>query len=1065
MSKGQTATSPLPRDVFRFFTRDAVSSIPALLKIARVENATFFRLGIAGDVVTPKRTYSAFLVLERPTEVVAASCACSSYIDSKKLCAHIGALVCHVAGSSASSPGPLSMWTLPGERFAESLWYATFRAFFDEEPSSPAQTGASTDDATKELVFSARARRSLIDDMIVRLPANPAREERFAAIRRAFEPVPLASRWEDLDDRPKYAPLDAVAAKENRLRRMTETQIESSLRYLGQKTRQQGWEDSAWFRLAQALFLTFSEPLSSTTATFLDGRIFLRHSDATTGAIVELRPPETAVLTLLRRDEGQFFGERGFKVLKDALEPSVRLSLEGDGLKLIPALVYCEGNAAPPISFDRLTAPRFGEYFLLADKAVFATVQSSGPLFAEEAGPSQGLLNFEEAYTPSPLGIPSELVVTVPAKDTVRFLGRHAGEISRLPEALVPEALRAGGMPSRLPGDVRLVLEGEAEGFFTLNVEYPDQDGRPATERKRSGGRAVLSFSDILDARRKGQLFLAHGGRLLDLSDDALSWMDSLPSRAIVGKGRARKLRLSALEILRLRAYVRGTLDVSGEPRAIEKLSFLENETSAEAPTGESLGMRLYSFQENGLAWLWFLFRNGFGGLLCDDMGLGKTHQAMALMRALARTAAKSAAASASVPRFLVVCPASLLPHWEDKLKAFVSDLPIAVYHGLRRSSVGGPGVTVTSFGMVRSDVERFVGEPFDLLVVDEIQTIKNRGTATHQALSRLPSRFSLGLTGTPVENHPGELRTLLDFVLPGYLPSEAEFFARFTAPLEQRGPSADEARRRLAKLIHPFVLRRSKEKVLPDLPEKIIDVRHCELSTEQETLYDDVVNGRARPLAETLGDSGATAHIPYIHIFAVLSELKQICNHPESRTGAGGDYRASSSGKWNLFTELLDECLGSGLKVVVFSQYVKMIALFQSYLRDRGTEFETLTGSTVDRGAVLRRFQEDEGCHVFLASLKAGGLGVDLTAASVVIHYDRWWNQAREDQATDRVHRIGQKRGVQVLKLITKNTLEEKIDAIIARKRELASQLVKEDDPSIAKKFTREELRTLLSR
>lgn len=438
---------------------------------------------------------------------------------------------------------------------------------------------------------------------------------------------------------------------------------------------------------------------------------------------------------------------------------------------------------------------------------------------------------------------------------------------------------------------------------------------------------------------------------------------------------------------------------------------------AGDAPPPAAFGMDLYAYQQTGYHWLWLLQQNGFGALLCDDMGLGKTHQAIALIRAVTLTNPGA--------RVLVVCPTSVLDHWREKLARYDA----------------GPDVTLTSYGMVRTRIEQFRDRRFDLLVLDEMQTIKNAGTATHQMLRSIDTRIAIGLTGTPIENHEGELMTLLDVVVPGYLSRRVE------------------DRATLQRLVRPFVLRRTKQQVLTELPPKIVDKRHCELTSEQRTLYRRVIEARAKPLRAQLR---AGAAVSYVHVFAALNYLKQICNHPAS-AGGGFDDANVTSGKWELFLELLDECMSSGLKVVVFSQYLKMLELIERELQRREVGFASIKGTTRARGAEIARFRDDPDCRVFTASLRAGGLGIDLTSASVVIHYDRWWNQAREDQATDRVHRIGQNKGVQVIKLITRNSVEEKIDALIERKGRLANDIILDDDPSLVKQFTPEELEELL--
>jgi SNF2 family DNA or RNA helicase len=248
---------------------------------------------------------------------------------------------------------------------------------------------------------------------------------------------------------------------------------------------------------------------------------------------------------------------------------------------------------------------------------------------------------------------------------------------------------------------------------------------------------------------------------------------------------------------------------------------------------------------------------------------------------------------------------------------------------------------------------------------------------------------------------------------------------------------------------------------VLHELPEKIEDVRRCPLSDEQRALYREALDTRGAALRAQLLRTDQP--VPYLHVFALLNQLKRICDHPALALNRPAEYLAASSGKWELFVEILGEALEGGHKVVVFSQYLGMLEIMERHLRAAGTGFVKLTGATADRGRIVDRFNADPDCRVFLGSLKAGGAGIDLVGGSVVVHYDRWWNAAREDQATDRVHRIGQRRAVQVFKLIAEGTLEERIDAIIAGKRELLDASVAVDDPHLAKVFSREELIALL--
>lgn len=573
----------------------------------------------------------------------------------------------------------------------------------------------------------------------------------------------------------------------------------------------------------------------------------------------------------------------------------------------------------------------------------------------------------------------------IPEAQVFAFIEKHRAELAKMPPELAPECVR-NAQPVRLEGDV--IFDFKPPHRELLDVTITFEHGVTAAE--------------IAKARKEGVKALVRGNVWIDIADPQFACLDGAPP-------------YTKLELLRIRATLRGRQLFRGDPscEAVFRM-FDELQTSTDAPPP---GLDLYGYQQTGYHWLWLLQQNGFGGLLCDDMGLGKTHQAMALIHAVTHVDPNA--------NVLVVCPTSVLDHWREKLARYVP----------------GAKIELTSYGIVRTRLEQYRGKRYDLLVLDEMQTIKNADTTTHQALRALDKRIAVGLTGTPVENHERELHTLLDFVVPGYLPRAAE-----------------DDRRLLQRLVRPFVLRRTKQQVLTELPPKIVDKRYCELTADQRAIYRKVIDSRAKPLRMQLR---AGAHVSYVHVFAALNFLKQICNHPAS--AGGGFAENATSGKWELFIELLDECMASGLKVVVFSQYVKMLELIEQHLASRELGFASIKGTTRERGAEIARFRDDDSCRVFTASLRAGGLGIDLTRASVVIHYDRWWNQAREDQATDRVHRLGQNKGVQVIKLITRGTVEEKIDELIARKAKLATEMIREDDPSLVKQFSRDELEDLL--
>jgi len=693
----------------------------------------------------------------------------------------------------------------------------------------------------------------------------------------------------------------------------------------------------------------------------------------------------------------------GFEIAAQTLTPALRIEITRTrALRFSPVLL---GNAG--VVYDRALLPQFGKFFLIGNR--LASPAPVPPMFAERAENGQAAL-FE--VRPS-AGLPYDRESTVAEEEVFAFVERHHAELSRMPETLAPEPVR-NAKPVRLDGDV--IFDFVSSGAF-LEIEITF-----------AAGDESVSAADLARARRDGIRALIRGNLWIDATDPQFAWLDEAKI------GPAGHVLVTKLELLRIRGSLRGKAIFRGD-RSCERVFrlFDEIQTDSEAPSPSTLGLDLYAYQQTGYQWLWLLQQNGFGGLLCDDMGLGKTHQAIALIAALVQ-----ADPSLDV---LVVCPTSLIDHWKEKLARYAPGVPI----------------TLTTYGLVRTRIEQFRGKRFDLVVLDEMQTIKNADTATHHALRAIEKRIAIGLTGTPIENHEGELKTLLDFVVPGYLPKYVL-------------SSSSYDRSTLQRLVRPFVLRRTKAQVLTELPPKIVDKRYCELTSEQRALYRQVMQSRAKPLRAQLR-AGQT--VSYVHIFAALNYLKQVCNHPASVGGgfaaageASGGFGDSgvSSGKWEMFTELMDECMSSGLKVVVFSQYLTMLDLIEKHLVVNDIGYASIRGGTRERGQEIARFRDDADCRVFTASLRAGGLGIDLTSASVVIHYDRWWNQAREDQATDRVHRLGQNKGVQVIKLISRHTIEEKIDALIESKAALASDVIRPDDPSLVKQFTREELDELLA-
>ncbi|HEX8153009.1 MAG TPA: DEAD/DEAH box helicase, partial [Thermoanaerobaculia bacterium] len=836
---------------------------------------------------------------------------------------------------------------------------------------------------------------------IAMLLATSADDEGLLISERFEASVWKAVGWAAFSEAREAASHDAADPREQLLRKYVLTAQEEELIRRGSGSARLQWESSPWYRWSRALFLAAGD--GTQAALVRRGDVWRLAYDSH-----ELDVPASAIESIVNAAGGAIAMRGGFHVERESLVPSLRLSITPEhDLLFTPLLVTRDGAV-----HDRAKLPHFGRYFLVG--RTFATPAAAAPMFAEESEVRQAML-FESRRAS---GIPFDRETKIAEADVLQFLEKHRAELARMPADLAPECIR-DARPMRLDDEVLFDFSGAPDASAAESRRSTELHELALTFKV---GRDTVSIADIAAARKAGRKALNRGNIWIDVADAQFAWADAIDVKP---DGR---ILATKLEYLRIRGSLRGKAVFRGDAGSEQLFRMFDQvETSAEAPSPADLGIALYDYQQTGYRWLWLLQQNGFGGLLCDDMGLGKTHQAMALITALARTTKELSV--------LVVCPTSLVEHWREKLDRYVPELRFDCYYPRPEARAA-----LTSYGILRNNLEQFRARKWDLLVLDEAQTIKNAHTATHQALRAIDTRIAIGLTGTPVENHEGELRTLLDFVVPGYLPKTDD-------------------RAMLQRLVRPFVLRRTKAQVLTELPPKIVDKRYCELTPEQALLYRKVLVGRAHPLRAQLRSG---ARIPYIHVFAALNYLKQICNHPAS---VSGEFASDApSAKWELFTDLLAECMSSGLKVVVFSQYLPMLRIIEKHLTKLGHGYASIKGSTQNRGDEIRRFQNDPDCRVFTASLRAGGLGIDLTAGSVVIHYDRWWNQAREDQATDRVHRLGQNKGVQVIKLITRNTVEEKIDELIERKAALASDIIRPDDPSLVKQFSADELDALLS-
>ncbi|HVE98765.1 MAG TPA: DEAD/DEAH box helicase [Mycobacteriales bacterium] len=490
-------------------------------------------------------------------------------------------------------------------------------------------------------------------------------------------------------------------------------------------------------------------------------------------------------------------------------------------------------------------------------------------------------------------------------------------------------------------------------------------------------------------------------------------------------------------------ALLTGDVDLSVEP--------------VDPPLGFAGVLRPY--QLRGLAWLVFLERLSLGACLADDMGLGKTIQLLALLAAERETPDLKPGPT------LLVCPMSVVGNWQHESARFTPGLRVYLHHGPARLDTDDLAerddidLVVTSYGVLARDVEQLAAREWWRVVLDEAQAVKNPTTAQAQAVRRLRAARRAALTGTPIENRLAELHSIMRFLNPGLLGTAASFQRRFALPIERSGDEA--ARDALRTLTKPFVLRRRKTDpgILDELPPKQEMKVYCNLTKEQAALYRTIVDRLLTGVDRTAGMARRGM------VLATLTKLKQVCNHPAHLLGDGSPL-AGRSGKLAVLEEVLEEALAIDEKVVVFTQYAQLAHLLAPYLSEHlGAEVAVFHGglSRTARDALRARFDDPAGPPVLIASLRAGGVGINLTAANHVVHLDRWWNPAVEQQATDRTHRIGQTKVVQVRTLICTGTLEERIDALLEQKTALAETIVGTDEAWLTELSTRD-LRELLT-
>lgn len=451
-------------------------------------------------------------------------------------------------------------------------------------------------------------------------------------------------------------------------------------------------------------------------------------------------------------------------------------------------------------------------------------------------------------------------------------------------------------------------------------------------------------------------------------------------------------------------------------------------------------------YQKIGYYWLHFLYKNNFGGILADDMGLGKTLQALAFVKKIRDFSNEKPS--------LVICPTSLTHNWAREIEKFFPTLKygIAVGKPKNREEVlqnyKNYDIIITSYALVRNDIDLYSDKEFEVIIVDEAQYIKNKEAKVTKYVKMLNSKIKIALTGTPIENSVADLWSIFDFIMPGLFGNFSNFIERYSKP---------ENHKDLANKIQYFVLRRKKEDVLKELPSKIEQNVFVPLSPEQFSIYENIAKEIRMAIMKRVGEFGFEKS--KIHILSALTKLRQVCNHPGL---ISEEYKNSESGKLELLIDLLDDAIEGQHKVLVFSQFVEMLKIIRERLEKEGIKYSYLDGSTKNREKVIDEFNQNDEIKVFLISLKAGGFGINLTSADIVILYDPWWNPMIEKQAMDRTHRIGQTKTVNVYRLISENTIEEKILLLQENKKTVFSNVIEEGSSALSN-LTWEDIKDLL--
>ena len=609
--------------------------------------------------------------------------------------------------------------------------------------------------------------------------------------------------------------------------------------------------------------------------------------------------------------------------------------------------------------------------------------------------------------------------------------------------------------------DMKVTVQGfDALKNFRFNTSRPQTKIHISSSTDWFDARVDILFGDqkvtIADVKKA----LANKQQFVPLNDGTLGvlpdeWVKRYALLFRVGEGKSNELRLSR--------YHLSVIDELYENRNEEELiihlekkyeQLKEFKHIKEIDPPEHLVHILRPYQVHGFHWLNYLHEVNWGGILADDMGLGKTIQALSFLHHYRQHYGHL--------RALVVCPTTLIFNWENEIKKFAPSLTYRIHHGGERlrnkEALNGFEVLITTYGTLRSDIKLLMDIPFDYVILDESQAIKNPSSKVTKAACLLHAKHRLCMSGTPLQNNTFDIFAQMNFLNPGMLGSIEFFRQEFAIPIDKFGEP--DRKDHLRKLLYPFILRRTKEQVARDLPDKTETILFCEMEEEQRKVYDAYRNDYRDKILGTIESQGI--HKSQLTILQGLMKLRQICDSPAILNET--EKYPNHSIKLDELAREISENIGNH-KALIFSQFLGMLALIREKLHALGITYEYFDGSTtaIDREKAIRSFQENDSCRVFLISLKAGGVGLNLTAADYVYIVDPWWNPAVEQQAIDRTHRIGQTKNIFAYRMICKDSIEDKILQLQERKRLLAKDLIADDD-GFVKSLSREDVEYLFS-